>query len=162
MKVWKLKNIIDRYKPILKKTLTSYINDLVNEKIQIALKDNDSEQDEVSSIELINNDDVEENYDKPAAIITTDDELESFYIVKSILRETIDPSRIFYKDTLSYFGILIDNKVTRWLCRIYLKENINYIIIPDSDKENIKYQIESLDDIYKLSDKLIERVKVLM
>lgn len=158
----KTQNILERYKPMLKKTLTSYINDLVNEKIQIALKDNDSDPKENILVVAADVDTAEENSKIISTITTTDDELESFYIVKSILRETINPSRLFYKDTLSYFGILVDNKVTRWLCRIYLKENINYIVIPDATKENIKYPIETLDDIYKLTDKLVERAKVLL
>lgn len=158
----KTQNVVDRYKPILKKSLTGYINDLVNEKIQTALKEDDSEKAEISE-PFINEDASLEPEDIFInKIHTTDEELESYYIVKSILREIIEPTRLFYKDTLSYFGILVDNKVTRWLCRIFLKENTNYIIIPNESKENIKYQIDTLDDIYKISDKLIERVKAIM
>lgn len=37
--------------------------------------------------------------------ITTQEELEAFYIVKSILRENIDTQQIKYKDTKSYFSL---------------------------------------------------------
>jgi len=157
----KTQNVIDRYKPILKKSLIGYINDLVNDRIQTALKNDENEIENLShEINVPTSEgETDDSVDK---INTTDDELESYYIVKSILRETINPSRLFYKDTLSYFGILVDNKVTRWLCRIFLKDNIKYIIIPNESKENIKYQIETLDDIYKLSKDLIERAKSIM
>jgi len=154
----KTQNVIDRYKPILKKSLIGYINDLVNDRIQTALK-NDENEIENSSPEIIATTSEFKPDDFIDKINTTDDELESYYIVKSILRETINPSRLFHKDTLSYFGILVDNKVTRWLCRIFLKDNIKYIIIPNESKENIKYQIDTLDDIYKLSKNLTERAK---
>lgn len=158
----KTQNVVDRYKPILKKSLSSYINDLVNEKIQTALKNDDSESLKPTEIVASNEAEIEPLDQDINKIITTEEELESFYIIKSILRETIDNSRLGHKDTLSYFGILIDNKVTRWLCRIYLKESTKYIIIPDETKENIKYSIENLDDIYMLTDRLIERVKAIM
>ncbi|MDF2678784.1 MAG: uncharacterized protein K0Q97_3138, partial [Bacillota bacterium] len=161
----KTQNIVDRYKPILKKSLIDYINDLVNDKIQTALKSDASENEEIvpdSAEETLETD--EANINK---INTTHDELESFYIVKSILREIISPSRLFYKDTQSYFGILIDNKVTRWLCRICFRESGNYIsgnyiVIPNESKEGIKYSIDTVDDIYKLSSALIERAKSIM
>ena len=70
-------------------------------------------------------------------------------------------NRITYKDTVSYFGILIDNKVTRWVCRVYLKDNVKYLIIPKDD-EQIKYNIEKLSDIYSLSEQLKARAKTLI
>ncbi|MDW5299448.1 MAG: type I restriction endonuclease [Sedimentibacter sp.] len=156
----KTQNVIDRYKPMLKKSLTGYINDLVNDKIQTALNNDDATENEAAitgiatEINGIETEDININ-----KVHTTDDELESYYIVKSILRETVSPSRIFYKDTQSYFGILIDNKVTRWLCRICFRESGNFIVIPNEIKEGIKYPIDTVNDIYKLSSALIERAK---
>lgn len=158
----KTQNVIDRYRPILKKSLSSYINDLVNEKIQIALKNDDSELLESTEAVVANKSDIESLDQDINKIITTEEELETYYIIKSILREVINPSRLTYKDTLSYFGILVDNKVTRWLCRIYLKESTQYIVIPDESKENIKYPIDTLDEIYTLTEKLVERINVIM
>ena len=155
----KTQNIVDRYKPILKRSLTSYINDLVNDKIQIALKSDDN--DDVSPESLAEETPTDEDFEPISRIDTTDDEIESFYVIKSILRDTIDPSRLSYKDTLSYFGILIDNKVTRWVCRVSLKERSSYIMIPDEISGNVKYPIEKLDDIYDLSQQLINRANLI-
>jgi hypothetical protein len=156
----KTQNIVDRYKPILKKSLIIYINDLVNEKIQTALNNDENNEEPANQIIAKTEDETEEL--EVNKIHTTDDEIESYYIIKSMLRETVDPKRIFYKDTQSYFGILIDNKVTRWLCRIFLKESGSYVIIPNEIKENVKYPINTVDDIYNLSNILIERAKTIM
>lgn len=40
-------------------------------------------------------------------IITTEEELETFYIIRGILAGTIPVENIVYRDTESYFGILI-------------------------------------------------------
>lgn len=155
----KTQNIVDRYKPILKKSLNSYINDLVNDKIQTALKSDEKE--DIRSEILPDEEIIEEDAENINKVHTTDEEIESFYIIKSILRETIDLSRLSYKDTVNYFGIIVDNKVTRWVCRLIIKENNKSIIIPNESKENVKYALEELNDIYKLSKLLIERTEQL-
>lgn len=144
----KTQNVIDKYKPILKKSISHYINDLINQRLQNALNNSSTEVSEEFTFE-----NPEEN-----TIVTTNEELESYYIVKSILSELVNPSDLYYKDTYSYFGILYENKVTKWICRVYLKENVKFIIIPDEDKKEIRYELDNVTDIYKLKDKLIFRL----
>ncbi len=143
----KTQNIIDKYRPILKKSINHYINTLINQRLQTALN-NPTEIDNETE-EIIEADD----------IVTTKEELESYYIVRAILSETINPKQIYYKDTTSYFGILYDNKVTKWICRVFLKENVKFLIIPDKDKKEIRYEIENVADIYRLKQQLIDRLE---
>lgn len=151
----KTQNIVDRYKPILKRSLTAYINDLVNEKIQTALK-SDEKEDIIPEV-IPDEELAEDETEALNKVHTTDEEIESYYIIKSILRETIDLSRLSYKDTVNYFGVIVDGKVTRWICRLSIKDNNKSIIIPNDLKEYVKYNLESLNDIYKLSNLLINR-----
>lgn len=147
----KTQNVIDKYRPILKKSVNFYINNLVNERIQNALKS--------TTPEINSNEDTTEHED---AIITTEEEMESYYIVKSILTENVEPNKIFFKDTYSYFGILYDNKVTKWVCRVYLRENSHFIIIPDENKTEVRFDINSIQDIYKYKKELLTRLDSLM
>lgn len=145
----KTQHIINKYKPTVKKALASYINSLVNQKLQEALNRTTSESESEHPDEI----------DTEKKIITTEEELESYHIVKAILAEAESPEKIFYKDTLPYFGILYDNKVTRWICRVYFRENSKYLIIPDKSRKEIKYNINTLSDIYNLRAELINRLK---
>ncbi|URN85824.1 type I restriction endonuclease [Acetobacterium wieringae] len=155
----KTQNTVEKYRPTVKKSISQYINELVNDKIQNALKSDESfepktvqqfeEVDESSQISSVSN------------IITTDEEIECFFIIKSILHNAVDLNRIGYKDTASYFSVIIDGKVTKWICRIFLKENTKYIIIPNCDS-NEKIMIENLDDIYTYSDQLVARLNNLV
>ena len=147
----KTQNVIDKYKPILKKSISHYINDLINKRLQNAISNSSVEMSEELSVDIS-----DEN-----AIVTTNEELESYYIVKSILSEFINPTDLYYKDTYSYFGILYENKVTKWICRVYLKESVKYIIIPDENKKEIRYEINNIADIYKLKEQLIARLESL-
>lgn len=151
----KTQNVIDKFKPLIKKSMTSYINDLVNEKIQTALKS--EEEPETNAIDTKENTKTNDELDANHQIITTEDEIESFFIIKSILRNDIDISRITYKDTKSYFGVLVDNKVTKWICRLFLKDSVMYMIVQNENKENVKYPLEKIDDIYNYSEVLIEK-----
>lgn len=147
----KTQNVIDKYRPILKKSLVSFINEFVNKRLQSALNTTADVKSEEKPIE-------EETINDSDGIVTTMEELEGYYTVKSILAEIVSPESIYYKDTYSYFGILYDNKVTKWICRIYIKDSCKYIIIPNSNKEEIRYDIGKMSDIYSLKDKLIERL----
>ena len=53
--------------------------------------------------------------------------------------------------------------VSKWVCRIFLKESVKFVVIGyDENKKEIRYDIESLDDLFGLSDKLTERTKQLI
>lgn len=161
----KTQSVIDKYKPIVKKSISQYINELVNDKIQNALKDEDAHPvSETSAAE-----DDETKAEEPIEIqpenliVTTEDEMQAYYTVKAILAKDFDISRISYKDTRSYFAILIDGMVSKWVCRIFLKESVKFVVIGyDENKKEIRYDIESLDDLFGLSDKLTERTKQLI
>lgn len=148
----KTQNIIEKYRPILKKSINYYINSLVNQKLQNALNNSKVENNEEDIIDIT----------QEESIVTTNEELECYYIVKSILSEFVNPNQLYYKDTYSYFGILYENKVTKWICRIYLKENVRYIVIPDENKSEVRYEINEITDIYKLREKLKERLKIFL
>lgn len=139
----KTQNVLDKYKPVVRKSISRYINLLINEKLKSALNP-----------ETTNNEEINDN-----GIITTDEELESYYIVKSILSEITNPDDIYYKDNINYFAILYQNKVTKWVCRMYFRENTKYVIIPDENKNEVKYEINSVSKIYRLKDKIIIRFK---
>lgn len=149
----KTQNVIDKYKPIVKKSINHYITTLVNRRLQNAINNTSNEQTDTNNTD----DNVTEE-----SIITTAEELESYYIVKAILSEIVSANKLYYKDTISYFGILYENKVTKWICRVFLKENVKFLVIPDKDKKEIRYEINKISDIYKLKKELKERLESLM
>ena len=85
--------VIEKFKPLIKKALNMYFNDVVNSKLQNVINSSEDEiQEEV----------VEEDHQ----IETTDEEIQAFYIIKAILSEYVKPSDITSKDTRSYFAVL--------------------------------------------------------
>lgn len=89
--------------------------------------------------------------------VTTSEEMEAFYIIKSILRDVVKPSRIGYKDVQNHFNVLFDSKVTKPICRFYFNNSKNMrlglFIGGDEGKQEEKVSITALDEIYQYADK---------
>ena len=98
----------------------------------------------------------------PAAqVVTTREELEAFYTVKAILRDVIEPSRVADNDVLAYFGVLLDGKVGKPICRFYFNTKNKHLALfdPSSDKnKEERIPIAQIDDLYQYSDRLKQRV----
>lgn len=144
----KNQKVIDKFKPIAKRAMNQFVNEKLSTKFKETLTSSENEKDD--SIEEIK---------EESKIVTTIDELNSYAIVKSILRKEVEPQRIVYKDTESYFGILLDNNIRKWILRINLNSRNKHIIIPSEDKKKIRYDIETIDDIYNYENEIIEALK---
>lgn len=144
----KTTNVLEKFKPVLKKSMQQFLNDFINEKIKNILQDENKQKE--TTIETI----IEKN-----KIITTEEELQGFNVVRSILSEIVNVNDIVYKDTQSYFGILYQNNTRKWICRLYFNSSNKYIAIPNENKEEIKYPIENISDIYKYKNELLSIVK---
>ncbi len=131
--------VLELFNNITKKSINIYINDLINERLKSALEKQNPENSE-------NKNNIENNIDDKIA--TTEEETEWFYIVKSILRKKIDHNRIWFRDSQSYFAIMIDDNNRKIICRLYLNGGKKYIWIIWPDKKEVKHEINWLDDIF--------------
>jgi len=86
-------------------------------------------------------------------IITTEEEIEGYMIVKSILREEVKPSRVIIRDAKSYCAVLLDDNNRKPITRLHFNRSIKYIGLFDGDVEE-RVVIETLDDIYNYSERL--------
>jgi hypothetical protein len=65
--------------------------------------------------------------EETARIETTPEEMEGFFIVKSIVRTSVEPERIGHRDTQSYFGILLDDNNRKPVCRLHFNRSQKYL-----------------------------------
>jgi predicted type IV restriction endonuclease len=100
---------------------------------------------------------VDDPVGKSSQVVTTEEEMEAFYLVKSILRDVVDPKRIAYRDVVSYFSVLLDDNNRKPICRLYLNnpqsKRLGLFGVGDERQEE-KFSIDRLDDIYRFSDRL--------
>lgn len=147
--------LLEQFTIIVRKTIASHISDIISDRLKTALKaESDDVQKEVKQMPIqVQTSSVEDK------VITTTEEIEAFYIIKSILRPHIDINRVNYRDALTYFTIIVDNNNRKNICRLYLDGTKMYISFLNEEKKEIKEPLTSLDSIYLFSDKLIESVK---
>jgi hypothetical protein len=92
-------------------------------------------------------------------IVTTSEELEGFYIVRSILRPLVESSRIVHRDAQRYFAILLDDNNRKPICRLHFNGQRKFIELFDADKKGTRQEIKTLDDIYQHADQLKETLE---
>lgn len=146
--------ILEQFTNLTKKTIQQYISDLITERLKTAL----TKEDEANKEKESNLIDVS-SQSSASKIETSEEEIEEFLIVKSILRQRIELKRISYRDAQSYFSIILDDSNRKPICRLYLNGNKKFIAIMDENKKEVKNEIQSLDDIYNFSDLLIQIVE---
>lgn len=148
----KTQNVVDRFRPIVKKSLNQFVSDFMNDKIKTLLNES-NDTDEFEETETVEPVEVSEN-----GIVTTKEELEAFEIVKEILSDVVEPSDITYKDVQTYFGVLYKGNIRKWICRLYLDKKKS-IVISDDDKNEVRYYIDNIEDIKQYADELKNSVK---
>lgn len=143
------KTVIEQFTSIVKEARKQFIHERINERIKSALSANDT-QDQKEKQQSKKEPLAEEDSN---GIVTTEEEIEGYYIVKAILRESIDISRVAMRDTKSYCGILLDDNNRKPICRLHFNHAQKYLGVM-SQKQEEKIPIELIDDIYKYSDQL--------
>lgn len=151
----KTQAVIEEFKGYIKTAFSDVVYDMAQDKIN-ALKSR-------LSVEINENTTENNTHEDSDGVITTEEEIEGYFIVKSILGDVVKLSRIVGRDTKSYFGILLDDNNRKWICRLRFNTSQKYISLHENDKEDTKYVISSLEDIYRFKDKLksvVERLNV--
>lgn len=149
----KNQNIINQFRPIVKKTINQYINDMMNEKISSALESENAQAATQSEVaESIAS-------EEKSRINTTAEELECYFIIKGILCEIVSPSRIISKDTESYFSIILDNNIRKWICRIFVYPSKILVHLPGEDKTIIKLELSDSNELFLHKKELLDVVR---
>lgn len=152
-------NVLEKFRPVVKRTIGIYLSEMIGDRLKSAIQTTMESEKQVaaSSSEVGSSGETttESDHTKPK-IVTTLEELEAFYVVKSMLREVVDAKRIAYKDTASYFSILIDNNVRKWVCRLWFGESKKAFCLQPADKNETWINFASVDDLFKHRNEFLE------
>lgn len=143
--------VLEQFTTLTKKSIQQHISDLITERLKTAL----SKEDEVAKGNEAN----EQSQIDENKIVTTEEELEGFMIVKTIIRQKVNVSRISHRDAQTYFSIILDDNNRKPICRLYLNGNKKFFAYMDEQKKEVKNQINTLDDIFGYSDILFKIVE---
>ncbi|RLY91601.1 restriction endonuclease [Kocuria tytonicola] len=156
----------EQFTPLVNKASQQFLNEQVNNRLTTALGASsvppslppaDDAADGISSREEAERDLIEAQDD----IVTTAEELTAFNIVRAIVCNQVDMSRVSYRDAKSYCAILLDNNNRKTIARLHFNRSQKYVGILDENKAETRNPIAALEEIYGLSDQLraaVERV----
>ncbi len=144
--------MLDQFTAFAKKSISSYINEIISDRLENAIKMEHTETEKKDEVVAEDVEVVEE--EKKPAIVTTNEEIEGYFIIKSILRNDVDPSRIHYRDTQTYFCITLGENSYKIVARLYFNTRNKYLEVFDANWKATKYPLKSLDDIYQYEKEL--------
>ena len=140
----------EQFTPIVVKAFQQFINEKISDRLRSALQSDPKPmiEEEKSIPEEVKGD-----------IVTTEEELDGFRIIRAIVSKVINPERVVHRDTKTYMGILLDDNNRKPICRLWFNSKQKYLGIFDSSKNEVRIPIDSLTDLYKQSDQLISTIQ---
>lgn len=148
----KTQNVIEQFRPILKRALNGFVNELMNDKIQTALS---KENEEEFPDEPVQEEKETNIKTRSSGIVTTEEELEAYFIIKNILKEFVPMNDITYRDTINYINILYKDNGRKWICRLKLNSKNKILILPTEDKNCIKYSLKNIYDLESYKEQFV-------
>lgn len=150
----KTKPVLQRFTQLTRHAFQQFISDRATGALSSALAretQTGDERGQLSEADPTNDEQIEES--RPG-VVTTDEEVEGFHIVKAILRQALDVERIVMRDTKNYCGIILDDNSHKPICRLWFNTAQKYLGLFDSEKREERVAIESIYDIFEHADRL--------
>lgn len=146
----------EQFTPVIKKAFQELINDKLNDRLKSALSIADTANAILPDVTIAQSLPVQ-NTDENKNI--TEEELECFYAVKSILNGIVELNRVIYRNTQSYLGILLDDNNRKPIARLYFNSGKKYLSVFSAEKKEEKIAISNVNDIFEHKEKIISSVK---
>lgn len=144
------KRVKEDFKDITHRAFKQFVNEKISDRLKSALEQEvDGAAQEIATLEGENLEGAKDD-----GIVTTDEEIEGFHIVRAILHEITDPERITLRDRKNYCNVLLDNNIKKRVCRFYFDSRQKYVGFFDENKVEEKIPIDRLSDIYNYAEKL--------
>lgn len=163
--------VLEQFRPLVAKALNQYIGDSVNSRLKTAL--GDDAPDPNRSTELATGPAALPPTGQPVTaaavpdsapgtdsdIVTTDEELEGYNIVRAIAVSEVGPERIHYRDGKTYFAVLLDNNNRKPIIRLHLNgKSVKYVTTFEGTKDGVRRDIASVVDLYTVAADQIRQV----
>lgn len=148
------RQVLDEFTPIVKEAGSLYIKEQVAQRLKGALARNyvDDTSPQPDPVQT----QVEPEQDE---IVTTQEEIDGYNIVRSILAEVVDVSRVAMRDAKSYCAILLDDNNRKPICRLHFNTKSVKRVGFFRDKQQELVDIEAVSELFQHRSKLVEAVQ---
>lgn len=145
-------SIRDNFKSLITSSISSLIRDKVTDRLTSALQ--------------VSNPSDSEGGEPPATleddgIITSQDEIDGFNIVRAIASRSVDPNRVIMRDAKSYCAILLDDNNRKTVARLHFNSPTARYLGVFSGKDEKRHAVTSPVDLYRFEGEILDRVSEL-
>jgi hypothetical protein len=146
--------VIEEFTEITKRAFRQFINDRIEQRLKTAL----DKETTGPEMQPVTSDETGEAISADEGIVTTQEEIDGYLVVKAILREMIDVKRVYMRDVRSYCNILLDDTRLKPICRLHFNTAQKYLGLIDENKQEERVPIDDVDAIYQYADRIKEAV----
>lgn len=141
--------VTESVREAVSRTIISAFGTILNERIKDRLQ---------TAMTPLVESDVPVEADEPDAIITTQDEIEGFHIVRAIASQLVDPKRIVMRDAKSYCAILLDDNNRKTIARLWFNSPTARYLGMFSGKDETRHSVSAIEEIYQHADHIKARI----
>lgn len=140
------------FKALITSSINALIRDKVTERLTSALQaSNPTEEASDESHATLEND----------GVITTQDEIDGFNIIRAIGSRKLDPGRVTMRDAKSYCAVLLDDNNRKTIARLHFNSPTARYLGTFSGKDETRHAVERPVDLYKFEKLIAARISEL-
>ncbi|HEX3589635.1 MAG TPA: type I restriction endonuclease [Pseudonocardiaceae bacterium] len=142
----------EQFVPLVGKAMRQFLNEQATDRLKTALvTDEPPAEPVVATVDA-------PVPDGASDLVTTEEEHDGYRIVRAIVCSEVPVSRVFARDTKSYFGILLDDNNRKPIVRLWFNRTRKYLGLFDEHKVESRVAITEVEDIYQYADHLRKTV----
>ena len=155
----------ERFSHLVRQAFREFIDDRINATLKSALA-RDTIIDEPTPEVVAPEDTTQPVALEPDPVVTTEEEVQGYELVKAIVSDVVDLDRVFFRDTKSYSMVLLDNNNRKPILRLYFNSLSNKQIgLPGEGRDSYgrrevpAYSIESVEEITGYANQIRDVVR---
>ncbi|MFC4853800.1 type I restriction endonuclease [Actinophytocola glycyrrhizae] len=148
----------EQFVPLVVKAAGQFLNEQVNDRLKNALGGPDSYVSVSSGTPVAEPVPEERPVDANGDVVTTEEEIEGYRIVRAIVCSEVPVSRVVVRDTKTYCGVLLDDNNRKPIARLWLNRSRKYLGVFDETRSETRLPIDDVQDIYRYADLLRQTV----
>ena len=149
----KVKSVEKRFEEYTRLAFNQFVNEHVYGRFKSAMA-----VEETPSSITSNDNGAHSDIPPVGEIVTTEEELQGYFIVKTLLHDVVDMGRVMMRDKKGFCGILLDDNQQKTICRLRFKGTRRYLGLLDEKREE-KVPIGNVEEICTYAHRLKATVR---
>ena len=140
-------SIKESFRGLIVASINAMIRERVNERLTSALHEETEVESDTMPATL-----------ESDGVVTTQDEIDGFNIIRAIGSRVVDPSRIVMRDAKSYCALLLDDNNRKTIARLHFNSPTARYLGTFEGKNETRYAVEGAIDLYKYEQAISQRI----